>query len=327
MKLFMIILSILWPVHGFLLGNGNSTFQGKQVYLTAAEYYQDKPLLATHRELNLLATQIQNKLDVFEQKLLRQTATSQGEPSNTELDQKYIALEMKVAEMKNSSDNWQQKYIDFTQKYTNLAQKVSILEKRNVVLEQSLATKEQEFTQLHQNMTQIHRENGNLRNLTAGLQQKIGELEQLKNINQMQTLHNIEQKTQSLETKVNSLENNEQARSQDFLALYNKVNTLEIGERSLMSSVKNNTELISDQNKATLLKLDNVQMQQKKTIEELENRTMTELATNQMIQNESFHQVQKYVDEQLQPGIYQFDFFVLFDLICIFFIIAISFSL
>lgn len=60
-----------------------------------------------------------------------------------------------------------------------------------------------------------------LENKTLDMEHKLHDLEQLKSINQIQTLKNLQDKVQTVDTSVRSLISREQARNEDFLALYN----------------------------------------------------------------------------------------------------------
>lgn len=178
--LTVVILCLLQFTRGFLLDNGNSSIPGKQTYLTAAEYYYDKVQMqqqlalqsqnmVSHGELNLLASQIQSKLNAFEQKLLTQISTGQSPPAIAGLEPNYQELEMKMVEIKNFSDALELKYQDMTKQ-------LSILEQKNKLLEQSLATKEQTILDLdsklatkHQQITELKQ---NMTELIAGLENR-----------------------------------------------------------------------------------------------------------------------------------------------------------
>lgn len=60
-----------------------------------------------------------------------------------------------------------------------------------------------------------------LTNLTLQLEKTVSALKRLKTVNQTFNLQTIENHVQSLQQKTNLLENNQNARNQDFLALYN----------------------------------------------------------------------------------------------------------
>ncbi|CAC5407702.1 unnamed protein product [Mytilus coruscus] len=60
-----------------------------------------------------------------------------------------------------------------------------------------------------------------LRNKSVELEKKISVIEQLKTINQSLDLHNVQNEIQQLQQKTSILKSNQNARNQDFLALYN----------------------------------------------------------------------------------------------------------
>lgn len=66
-----------------------------------------------------------------------------------------------------------------------------------------------------------------LKNTTTEFRKKLSELKLIKSVQQALDMHAVESKIQSLEHKTNSLTMNQNARSQDFLALYNMTRVIE----------------------------------------------------------------------------------------------------
>ncbi|CAG2253568.1 unnamed protein product [Mytilus edulis] len=76
-------------------------------------------------------------------------------------------------------------------------------------------------------------------NRTAELKNSLQELKQLKNIQQLQSLNNLNEKFQKIDYSVSSLKSHEQARNQDFLALYNLTIQSESEMHSKMNQYRN----------------------------------------------------------------------------------------
>lgn len=101
-----------------------------------------------------------------------------------------------------------------------------------------------------------------LRNNSAALEKEISKLVQLKSINQSLNLHNVQKEVQELKQTTSFLKSNQNARNQDFLALYNmtlmadkyiqeEVRHLEMYQNStfknVFSLIKNNSNFMENE--------------------------------------------------------------------------------
>lgn len=133
-------------------------------------------------------------------------------------------------------DNEEQLHILTTQLQTRLSAfegEILINDRKNETSE--LANIERKLQELGLNHTLLQQENKRLRdkyswqesetkrlqNTTIELSKKVSDLEQLKSIQQALDFRAMQNKVQSLEHQSNLLTNNQNARNQDFLALYN----------------------------------------------------------------------------------------------------------
>lgn len=327
---FLLLMFSISIINGFLLDDKNSSLPGKQSYLTVSEFYgykskaeQDldkvrEQLISQKRiqaeNLNLLATQLQGKLDAFEHKLLEKTSPTATYSTNLNLQQKYQELERKYDELKNSSKALQQKYESLNQKNVQLTHE-------NNQIRQSLA-------KLENMSTETEKEISKLQNDSFTVHQQSLELEQFNATNYL--LREVQQKTQTLDTKVNSLVNGEQTRKQDYKDLYNKLKSLNMTSQITTDDIKKKVYEI-EKNYSSLAA--DIQKEQKASMQGIVNRTTlqfyeleervnvslcmkfeqitailalgnnsAEMSALRECDNQIFSAMKRYVDDQLQPG-------------------------
>lgn len=119
-----------------------------------------------------------------------------------------------------------------------------------------------------------------LRNSTAKLGKEVKTLQQLKNVQQLQNLNGLTQEFQRISSRTHALDVNQQARKQDFLALYNqtiinqnKLKSLgqqpEVDKNETMTFLQN---MNTDQNRSRAVLYEKIDI-----IDEHMNKTYTEL--------------------------------------------------
>ncbi|CAG2231679.1 unnamed protein product [Mytilus edulis] len=114
----------------------------------------------------------------------------------------------------------------FEIKFSEMEQNYTLLKQAHEVLQQKFSLQESEII--------------TLRKTSVELEKKISVIEQLKTINQSMDLHQIQNKMQQLQQITSLLKRNQNARNQDFLALYNL--TL-MSEKKLQEQFENNQNL------------------------------------------------------------------------------------
>ncbi|CAG2193886.1 unnamed protein product [Mytilus edulis] len=280
---------------GFLLDSKNSSFVSKPTYLNIAEYYGDKnqmhrDLEKLHQEqetlhqqqesyrdqqektLNLLTNQIQQKFDHMEKMLAAQTSNNETkviealEKKNQELENKYNTIQVELTAREHM-------YNELAENYTKL-QEAMVTQDKNV--QQDLLRVQAKYDA----------EINIAVNKTLALGHKITQLEQLQSIKQLQTLQTLQGQVQTFDSRINLLTSHEQARNQDFLALYNLTTS---SNHELENKMNNQYKAIG--------KLANHTM---KEINELANHTMNEIEQMGRYLNSSFSLFQQNLDKQLQ---------------------------
>ncbi|VDI54746.1 Hypothetical predicted protein [Mytilus galloprovincialis] len=93
--------------------------------------------------------------------------------------------------------------------------------KNNDDLEQIIKDLKENNTRLAKHFEDIEVKYENLNDQTTVLRHSLQKLLQLSTIQQLQTLGSLQNKVQSIDSFVLSIRNREQARDQDFMALYN----------------------------------------------------------------------------------------------------------
>lgn len=111
--------------------------------------------------------------------------------------------------------------INETAKHNKTAEKSDILENKLRGIEENHTLLKQAHEVLQQRFNLHESEITTLRSKSVALEKKVSVIEQLKTINQSFSLHNVQNEVQELKQTTSLLTNNQNARNQDFLALYN----------------------------------------------------------------------------------------------------------
>ncbi|CAG2227903.1 unnamed protein product [Mytilus edulis] len=299
---------------GFLLDSKNSSsLVGKPSYLTIAEYYGDKNQM--HRDLeklyqeqgtlhqqqesyrdqqektlNLLTNQIQQKFELIEKMLAAQTSNNESEAIEA-LEKKNLALENKYNTIQGKLTAKEHMYNELAENNTKLQEAMGTQEKKTANLQQELLKVQ----------TKCDAEINIAVNKTLALGQKITQLEQLQSIKQLQTLQTLQGQVQTFDSRINLLTSHEQARNQDFLALYNLTTSskheLENKMNNQYKAIEKNLSNLTSESRNENEKLSNHTM---KEINELATHTMNEIEQMGRYHNSSFSLFQQNLDKQLQ---------------------------
>ncbi|VDI23361.1 Hypothetical predicted protein [Mytilus galloprovincialis] len=183
---------LLASAYSFLLDNpqGNGGTAITNQYLTLSKFYEEMKLQQAdtanvHRETIKLRHDTDNSLTLL----------------TTQLQQKFDLLDKKLAEIAKPNDsnsdfvNLEQKYIQLERKYSNLEQNY---------------------------ITQGH-ELAMLKNKSRLLDKNIEDLQNLGSIKPLREITTLQQVVKSISAQTSMLNMKEQARSQDLIALYSKV--------------------------------------------------------------------------------------------------------
>ncbi|XP_071174592.1 putative leucine-rich repeat-containing protein DDB_G0290503 [Mytilus edulis] len=304
MILIFISMLVIGISNGFLLASKNtSSLTGKPAYLTTAEYYEDRNKIRhdqeTYRDqqektLNLLTNQLQQKFDIIERILGAQTSNNglnETKKTIDALEQKYRELELKYKAVQSKLTTKEQMYNELVQNFT--------------VQQQDTTYLKQEITNLHRDLnkveTKCNDKTNSAVNKTLALEEKIGKLEQLKNIDQLQTLQTLQGQVQTFDSRINLLTSHEQARNQDFLALYNLTTSskheLENKMNNQLQSIEKSLSNLISESRNENEKVVNRTM---KEINELANHSTNEIEQMGRYHNSSFSLFQQNLDKQLQ---------------------------
>ncbi|CAC5400069.1 unnamed protein product [Mytilus coruscus] len=234
MFILISVFPLLLSVEGFLLDKpqnvgGKTVLSGQ--YLTVSSYFEEKKLQQQEmlrqrqdtdklrhdmdQNLALLASQLQQKFDILDQNRVDEVKLNKTkEDLLLYTEQKYQTLE--------------QKHNDLKQEHSKLLKKYSVLE--NEIIAITNKTKQAEEKDVHQEIfnngidmrIRIQGEELNtIINKSLEVEKEVLSLKQLANIKPLNAINAIQQTVNTLKSQTNSLRVNEQARSQDFLALFN----------------------------------------------------------------------------------------------------------
>ncbi|CAG2242355.1 unnamed protein product [Mytilus edulis] len=160
-----------------------------------------------------------------------------------------------------------------TNELKELRQIITGLEDNNTQLQQNLTRTLMKCTVME---TELHE----LRNTTAKLGKDVETLQKLKSIQQLQNLNGLIQEVQRISSRAHTLDVNQQARNQDFLALYNQtiINQNELKSLGQKHEADKNETLTLLQNMKTKQNRSRAILYEKiDTIDENINKTYTEM--------------------------------------------------
>jgi hypothetical protein len=124
----------------------------------------------------------------------------------SQLKEKFSRMEQRIAKQ-TVNESCRSDVDDLLTKYRQL-------EQNNTDLRTNFKTLQKKYNEQQAEMMV-------LKNKTYLLEHKLAALEQLKSVNQLQSLVTLQKKVQTMDSSVMSLLRQEKARDQDFLALYN----------------------------------------------------------------------------------------------------------
>ncbi|XP_071181352.1 uncharacterized protein [Mytilus edulis] len=208
--MLVLVFILLGAVNSFLLDTPQGQTTSNQ-YLSLSKFYEEiklqeqKSTLLRHdmdNSLNLLTTQLQQKFDLLDKKLAEIERQNETIPVAVNLEQRFTQLE---------------------QKYLNLEQNYNTLTKENNVLQIKKNEMENELFSLRNETINQHKELELLKNKSLLTDQNVEALGHLKSIQPLQEIKTLQQQVGSISAQTSSLNMKDQARNQDFLALYDKV--------------------------------------------------------------------------------------------------------
>ncbi|CAC5380019.1 unnamed protein product [Mytilus coruscus] len=238
MRIVLMRFILLATARGFLLEPGHTANQtGKNECLPLGTYLSDKEDL--RHQMDKLQRENEQKLHILTSQL--QTRLSAFEGKISENDRKNETLELASLE----------------KKYKELGFNHTLLQQENKLLRDKYSYLESEIKRLQ--------------NTTAETSKNISELQQLKSINQALDFRAVQNKVHSLEQQSNLLTNNQNARNQDFMALYNvtKVSNKHVDE--LQQSFTNHLQRFDTSRNETLVHIFKIQSQQNASSFEMRN--------------------------------------------------------
>ncbi|CAC5401634.1 unnamed protein product [Mytilus coruscus] len=211
MKRVLLMLTFLSFNRGLLLDDENPQHgTGSSTYLTVSKYLAGQRSI--HHEIEELRNQHELSINLL---------TSQ-------LKAKFVKLDSLIS-VKSPSNNTCQTMVD------NLEERVIELSENNTRLEYDVYELKSKYNVLSKAFE----------NRTFELNNKIEELHRLKNIQQLQTVNHMQHMVQYLDSSVSSLLSREQARNQDFLALYNITIKSQNSTMSLQRNVSKHMEKVA----------------------------------------------------------------------------------
>ncbi|CAC5405101.1 unnamed protein product [Mytilus coruscus] len=187
--LFLLIINC----RGFLLDTGKGQTSSSGQFLSESEFLEAKKLLNqeindlrrdTDKTIALLTTQLKNKFDILEQKVAN--VDNNGTNQNNMPTKEYLVLEQKLNEVLN--DN------------ADLKREIKIMKNEMAAMRNALSA---------------------LNNASSEHSRKIEDLQHLGSIKRLHEISSLQQSVKSNSDSIQFLSMHEQARRQDFLALYN----------------------------------------------------------------------------------------------------------
>ncbi|VDI63477.1 Hypothetical predicted protein [Mytilus galloprovincialis] len=283
---------ILVPfIHGFLLdnqpsGNGQTIANGQ--ILTTSKFYEEIKLRdqATERlrqdtslwqhqintNLALLTSQLQQKFNTLEQTLSADQMRNETKHDLELLEKRYHLLEENFNKLQKENNVLQKNYVLVVNDLMAIKNKTHRVEESGFAQERV-----NNATFLHLRVQD--EELNTIKNKSLQVEKDISALRQLANIKPLQEIGTLQQTVKILSTKTNSLSMNEQARRQDFLALFNitvdtkkslaNLGTLMSRRINELEHNQTDTNIDMEQHLETLFQ--RIQISQNNTVMEFEN--------------------------------------------------------
>lgn len=261
--MWVLLLLAASVVRGFLLDTQKPGIEQTGTvhqYLTVSEFYDEKKLLQQETERNhqnsvqlrhdmdkslaVLTSQLLLRFEALERSLREDGKLNETKQDFILLEQKYTSLEQNNIALMTSFEQLKRENRLLQDKY-NLVDKELIVLKNKTRAYEGLATNID--SHCHVNTAELEM----LKNTTDQLSKYITDLKHLQNIRPLLDISSLQNAVQSLTTTTHSLSIKEQARSQDFLALYN----MTIDSRKTSTDLETNMnrrffELMSNQSNA-----------------------------------------------------------------------------
>ncbi|XP_063441991.1 myotubularin-related protein DDB_G0290005-like [Mytilus trossulus] len=296
---------------GFLLDSKNSSsLGGKPTYLTVSEYYGDKNQI--HSELANIQKSLHQEQQTLrqEQQTLRQEQETLNQQQESYRDQQEKTMNLLTNQLQQKFDLIEKKLA--AQTANNETEVIAALEKKNQELENKyntiqgkLTAKEHMYNEIAENYTKLQKSMANLEknllevqtkcdaeiifavNKTLALGLKITQLEQLQSIKQLQTLQTLQRQVQTFDSRINLLNSHEQARNQDFLALYNLTTS---SKHELENKMNNQFQTIEKNQNMSVAMLQQKQLQ---NIHMLHNLTSESRNENEKLANHTMNEIEQ----------------------------------
>ncbi|VDI79910.1 Hypothetical predicted protein [Mytilus galloprovincialis] len=208
---------------------------------------------------------------------------------------KFDLLETKLAEVDNR--NKTNNDCISMEEYVALEQKLSNVEQKLANVEQKLTNAQRKNDQMEQENAAEKNELFSLKNNSSKQNIKIEELQKLVTIKPLQEFSALQQSVHQNADKIQFLTMNEQARGQDFLALYNitittgrKLAEMKASTNNLILELKHNQTMEMNHMKQTLDKqLTNLQTSYNATINEFETKEIYLLQQSVHLNEDKLH--------------------------------------
>lgn len=206
--MLLLFFSLVVSGTGFLLDafqnkSGKAISNGQ--YLTVAEFYGEKNL--QHQDMERLRQDMDKKLALLANQLQQQLGILSVDAIRNETKRDIMLLT--------------QKYTTLELDYNKLQTSHNHLQKAHTVLQEQLNIQSSFNNNTDIKIRKSEKEIEILSNKSIAVDNELSVLKQLGNIKPIQDISALQQNVQTLKTQTHTLNMKEQARSQDFVALFN----------------------------------------------------------------------------------------------------------
>lgn len=267
--LFFILLA---SVDSFLLDNPqeNGGTATNDQYLTLSKFYaemalQQKDTTNAHEETQKLRHDMDNSFALL----------------TTQLQHKFDRLDEKLEELERQNEtildtlNLKQKYTELERKYLNLEQNYNTLKFENILLLNKKDEMEHTLFSLLNESNSQGQELTVLKTKSLMVEQNIKDLKHLENIKPLQEIQTLQKQVESISAQTSLLSMKEQARSQDFIALYSKVQAQQANSSSSITDLNLKMKTIQSNHDISISNLGN----KIKTLQSNHNTSFSDLIT------------------------------------------------
>ncbi|CAC5421382.1 unnamed protein product [Mytilus coruscus] len=166
------------------------------------------------KNLALLTTQLQQKFDSLQKSLVHEGKLNETKQNMLLLQQKYQTLENNYNRLQLDHSLLQNKFVTMKNEMTISNNRTDRCEKKVLALESYHNATETRFHVQGEELSVM-------KNKSLQVEKELAALKQLANIKPLVEINALQNTVKSLTSQTNSLSMKEQARSQDFLALFN----------------------------------------------------------------------------------------------------------